>query len=91
MAQVEELRTDPTLTHSPRGELEVPRTTNDLAILMQGLMGMVQSLGPTPSSLGPISITCSSIMTLDTPHAPPNDRTIDFSAGKDNLWTRLEV
>ena len=87
VAQVEESCMDPILMHSPRGELEEPRTTNDLATLMQGLMGMGQSLGPTPSSLGPVSI---SSMTLDTPHPPPNDRTIGLSAGTDNLWAWLE-
>lgn len=54
---------------------------------MQGLMGMSQSLGPTPSSLGPVSINP---VHLDTPHASPNDRAIGFSAGTDELWARLE-
>jgi hypothetical protein len=87
VAQVKESCMDPIFMHGPRGELEEPRTTNDLATLMQGLMGMCQSLGPTPSSLGPVSINS---MTLDMPHAPPNDRTIGFSAGTDKLRAWLE-
>jgi len=67
---------DATLTQSQRGELEEPRSTNDLANLMQGLMS--QSLGPI-HPLGPVPI---SSMILDTPQAPPYDRTIGFTAGK---------
>jgi hypothetical protein len=37
VAQVEESCMDPTLMHSPRGELEEPRTTNDLATRCKAL------------------------------------------------------
>jgi hypothetical protein len=91
VAQVEEkleLCVHAALMHSQRGELEESRTSNDLEILMQGLMCMGQSLGPTPSSPGPLSI---SSMTLDMPPAPPNDRTIGFAAGTDKFraWLRF--
>jgi len=69
---------DATLTQSQRGELEEPRSTNDLANLMQGLMCMSQSLGPI-HPLGPVPIGS---MILDTPPAPPYDRTIGFTTGK---------
>jgi hypothetical protein len=92
VAQVEEeLCFDTTLTCSPRGVLEEPRTTDELVTLMQGLMSdQDRSLARTPPpSHSPVSIS-SGPMVLDAPHAPrhalPYDRTIGFAAGKLKPW-----
>jgi hypothetical protein len=84
VAQVEEGEcVETTLARSPRGALEGPHTTDDLASLMQGLMG--SPLAPTPSP-GPASTSPIIPDTQDTSHALLYDRTIELGSGGGKLW-----
>ena len=86
MAIVEEIESiEASLARSPHGGLEDPPTTEDLATLMQGLMGPPHSV---PAS-DPTHITApTSPMVLDTQPALLYGRTIGIAAGKGRLWAR---
>lgn len=86
VAIVEEIESiEASLARSPHGGLEDSPTTEDLATLMQGLMGPPSSVQANAPSL----ITApTSPMVLDTQPTLFYGRTIGIAAGKGRLWAR---
>ncbi|KAF8266432.1 hypothetical protein EI94DRAFT_1803132 [Lactarius quietus] len=86
VAVVEEIESiEASLARSPHGVLEDPPTTDDLATLMQGLMGPPSSV---PASAPSVITAPTSPMPLDTQPALLYGRTIGIAAGKGKLWAR---
>jgi hypothetical protein len=83
VAIVEEIESiETSLSRGPHGVLEDPPTTEDLATLMQGLMG------PPSSVLANATSPPTSPIALDTQPALLYGRTIGIAAGKGRLWAR---
>lgn len=79
VARVEEpLCVETALVRSPRGILEEPHTTDDLASLMQGLLGppLAHAYFPDPVPTSPMILDM-----LDTSHALLYNHTIGFVEG----------
>jgi len=86
VAIVEEIESiETSLARHPHGGLEDSPTTEDLATLMQGLMGPPSSV---PASTPSLITAPTSPMVLDTQPTLLYGRTIGIAAGKVRLWAR---
>jgi hypothetical protein len=86
VALVEEVESiEASLARSSHGVLEDLPTTEDLATLMQGLMGPPS---PVPASAPSLTIASTSPEVSASPPALLYGRTIGFAAGKGRLWAR---
>ena len=86
VAIVEEIESiEASLARHPHGGLEDQPTTEDLAALMQGLMGPTTSV---PACAPSLIASPTSPMVSDTQPTLLYGRTIGIAAGKGRLWAR---
>jgi hypothetical protein len=86
VAIVEEIESiEASLTRGPHSVLEDPPTTEDLATLMQGLMGPPSSV---PASAPSLITAPTNPIVSDKQPALLYGRTIGIAAGKGRLWAQ---